>query len=196
MNKKASKITLFNKNHITITKETNVKNDYSFVDVKNVSAREFPSTREVQKVKCESPLGFYYTKEVYITKQGKSSDTRVITICSSTETYVITYLISYNQNTINVDLRPWEVCEGEKSMPEHFIFTLKDIIDKILLIVDENKIKIEYNGGFQNRQNHEFKWLKDTIYKELFGSTKGIRFQTDKEKILSHGFDLKTSFRK
>lgn len=34
------------------------------------------------------------------------------------------------------------------------------------------------------------------LYRDLFGNEKGIRFQTDSEKIISHGFDLKTSFRK
>ena len=34
------------------------------------------------------------------------------------------------------------------------------------------------------------------IYTDLFGDKNGIRFQTDSEKIMSHGFDLKYSFRK
>ena len=34
------------------------------------------------------------------------------------------------------------------------------------------------------------------VFKELFGNVNGPRFQTNEEKILAHGFDLKTSFRK
>ena len=38
--------------------------------------------------------------------------------------------------------------------------------------------------------------LRNKVFTDIFGSPKGIRYQTNEEKILSHGFDLKTSFRK
>lgn len=196
MKKKATRTTLFNKNHITIIKDSNVKNDYSYVNIRSVYASDSDYCNRVKKIiKCKSPLGFYYNKTTYVNKFNKSSSTNVIEVNGPNETYVITYLTHYNQNSIGTDLRPWEVCEGEKSMPEHFIFALKDIIDKILIFVEENKLKIieRYVLGESKYQN--VKWLKDILYRDLFGSTKGIRFQTDKEKILSHGFDLKTSFR-
>lgn len=196
MAKKSVKTTLFNKNHITITKESNMKNVITYVDVRNIITYEknfIP--REKQIIKCESPLGFYYNKETYIQKNNNYSNLRVIEVILSSEKYIISYLLHYNQNSISNSLRPWDVCENEKSMQEHFIFTLKEIIDKILNIAEENKLVIKTNYPYEKQDNKAFKWLKDTLYIELFGSTKGIRFQTDKEKIISHGFDLKTSFR-
>ena len=158
--------------------------------------KEILGDRVKKIIRCKSPLGFYYDKTTYVNKHKKSSSTQIIEVCGSNENYVITYVTHYNQNRIGTDLRPWEVCEGEKSMPEHFIFALKDIVDKILVFVEENKLKIKEHHFFDKSENQDVKWLKDTLYRDLFGSTKGIRFQTDKEKILSHGFDLKTSFRK
>ena len=197
MAKKATKTTLFNKNHITITKDSNVKNDYPYVNVRSVYTSDSDYSNRVKKIiRCKSPLGFYYDKTTYVNKHNKSSSTQIIEVYGANENYVITYITHYNQNSIGTDLRPWEVCEGEKSMPEHFIFALKDIVDKILVFVEENKLKIKEHHFFDKSENQDVKWLKDILYRDLFGNTKGIRFQTDKEKILSHGFDLKTSFRK
>ena len=36
---------------------------------------------------------------------------------------------------------------------------------------------------------------KREIFTDLFGYPEGPKYQTNEEKILSHGFDLKTSFR-
>lgn len=77
-------------------------------------------------------------------------------------------------------------------MQEHFIYDLKNVIDSILeRIKSEKRIKITNNS-----YSTDFIQLKNMIYTDLFGDKNGIRFQTDSEKIISHGFDLKYSFRK
>lgn len=197
MTKRASKITLFNKNHISIIKEINIKNNQNYVNFRELFKNEgYYDHKPYNQIKCKSPLGFYYIKKTPVTKYDKTYGANVFEILLPTEKYVITYLHSFNHNHIGTDLRPWEIFEGEKSMQEHFIMALKDIIDNILNIIQDNKLEIITYKGCPNSATKSFQWLKDLLYIDLFGSTKGIRFQTDSEKILSHGFDLKTSFRK
>ena len=74
------------------------------------------------------------------------------------------------------------------------ITSLMNEINKLLDIISENKL--QYNPYKEDNYKPSLDNLRKIIYKEVFGSEKGIRFQTDQEKILSHGFDLKTSFRK
>jgi hypothetical protein len=38
--------------------------------------------------------------------------------------------------------------------------------------------------------------IKNEVYEYLYGNKNGLRVMTDEQKILAHGFDLKTSFRK
>ena len=81
-------------------------------------------------------------------------------------------------------------------MSEHFIFDLKDCIDKLLDFIRFEKILIIECYSFSNNIERDLNYVKNMLYRDLFGNEKGIRFQTDSEKIISHGFDLKTSFRK
>ena len=50
MAKKATKTTLFNKNHITITKDSNVKNDYSYVNVRSVYTNDSDYSNRIKKI--------------------------------------------------------------------------------------------------------------------------------------------------
>lgn len=204
MAKKNKKTTLFNKNHITIIKEEHPYNDSNYATTRTVIADDYTQKRNYwdkdnyEDVKCVSKLGFYYTKRIYKPKVSKSSvrETRVIDIYLNNKNYTITYTLRANGNSIDKDLRPWEVNENEKAMQEHFITALKNLIDNIIDELLENKTKVvKYNYWYKG-DNESIKYLKDLLYKELFGSVKGIMFQTDSEKIIAHGFDLKTSFRK
>lgn len=195
--------TLFNKNHISITKIENTLNDKEGIESIRSTGGYYPHYAErkhyefVDVVK-ESPLGFYYTKSEQRVKQG-SPDIREVRwkgtnsiggyeIKLKTTTYKISYVNKSGENTVTTDgLRPWEVVSGDGTMPEHLIFALKDVIDSIITIAEDHKLKFANGAGAD--------CLKKYLYRTMFGNEKGIRFQTDSEKILSHGFDLKTSFR-
>lgn len=189
-----SRTTLFNKNHITITKDTYKPINVNSVHISTSTNFAYDKKyykRKVETVRCISKLGFYYDK-VINTPPTKTYNTtlRIISVTLPKTSYFINYIIEYNDNKINADMRPWDMHEDDKAMPDHYILALKDIIDKILDDVKDNKSNITIDAISRN-----FNFLKQILYKEIFGSEKGIRFQTNEEKILAHGFDLKTSFR-
>lgn len=81
--------------------------------------------------------------------------------------------------------------------------SLLEEINKLLDILSDNKIKPNVCKTAYSYSNYKsysgeitISDLKIILYEELFGDKNGIRYQTDSEKIVSHGFDLKTSFRK
>lgn len=169
----------------------------------------------------ESPLGFYYTKQVCVNLDEQLKDPMMgyastpmktlrkltIRIDSSTE-YVLTYPIrnedvsircSYYQTAAEV--RPWQLLD-KTSMEDHFIFDLFDVLNKIFTEAGENDLKL-----YEERKSYVYsgtKWsitsnwreVQMDVYKQMFGDKNGPRFQTNEEKILAAGFDLKTSFRK
>ena len=194
------KKTLFSKNHITISKTKNVDHTTPYVEFKIISNGSVcvPCTRKTIDVIKESPLGFKYkTKEtVKIDNSVNTEDKFIVNVYLKKEEYEIVYPIVYGENRVDNETRPWDIVEGDKSMPEHFIFDLKKVIDDIFDIIEGNKLQIvdRYNTTYPYSMSYQE--LHDKIYVHLFGNKKGIRFQTDDEKILSHGFDKITSFRK
>lgn len=198
--------TLFNKNHITITKTENpgsfIKNHdgiYSlYTRGRDPYYYRYKNMYEKVKVVKESPLGFYYTKEEQRLKPGIERDNKDVNDISGYEVivgntiYKISYVSASGDNKIKPTedgLRPWQVVAGDGSMPEHLIMALKDVLDSIITVVEDNKLTFTNN-------NYGAEYFRKSLYRDFFGNEKGIRFQTDSEKILSHGFDLKTSFRR
>lgn len=201
MSKRIKETNLFNKNHIRIVRIDNCENNYEYYEFRSKHDEHYskPNRYGIQdlfeEVKCTSPLGFYYTKRVYKTRKEMFTKYRELVIKLHTQTYIFTYVEGYNGVYIGNDIRPWEICEGEKSMKDHMINSLMVEINKLLGIISDNKLQYSpYEESSYHRISVDD--LRKVIYKEVFGSDKGIRFQTDQEKILSHGFDLKTSFRK
>lgn len=199
MANKNKKTTIFNKNHIMIIKE-NMQNEVCSVSYRNINNYHYTNNyfkRIENKVKCESPLGFYYYKTEYIHEPNNNSHSTIseFVIKLPTKTYTITYINSYESTCLNDDIRPWLIHPSDKPIPEHFIYDLKRIIDNILDEINGYKISINYYTGDYTSPK-DYKWLHDILYENLFGNVNGIRFQTDSEKIIAHGFDLKTSFRK
>jgi hypothetical protein len=77
--------------------------------------------------------------------------------------------------------------------------TTKDRVDKDRL----NPVKrwddsyyCKYEGLETTRFVGDMTEVKKEIFTDLFGYPDGPKYQTNEEKILAHGFDLKTSFRK
>lgn len=201
MSKRIKETNLFNKNHIRIVRIDNCENNYQYYEFNSkCEDNSYGFNRSkiydlYDEVKCVSPLGFYYTKRVYKTQEHSFTKYRKLVINLYTQTYIFTYIEGYNGVYIGSDVRPWEIYEGEKSMKDHMITSLMNEINKLLDIISDNKLQYNLYEEYDSKKL-SVEDLRKTIYKEVFGSDKGIRFQTDQEKILSHGFDLKTSFRK
>lgn len=94
---------------------------------------------------------------------------------------------------IGVDKRPWEIVPGDEGLNDNMIQSLLSDVNLMFQFSSDNKIKTYSNRSNSNLPISE---LKDMVYMNLFGRKDGIKFQTDSEKIVSHGFDLKESFRK
>jgi hypothetical protein len=133
----------------------------------------------------ESPLGFYYKsfEEVPYQKEQKVG-VKVIThhifVTLYNTTYHISYLVKCGDTKIGFDSRPWDICIGDMSMREHFIKALQKILDGIFTSAGHIK---------------ECARTKEKVYTELFGNPKGYTTVSNDIKIVSHGFDLKESFR-
>ena len=210
MSKRQKKITLFSKNHITITKTENVNNLSKYVicnKINNSSIKcDYISRKKneyyVDVIK-ESPLGFKYIEQEKRYRNQPKDESKyykelyIVNIYLEKTEYEFVYPILYNHTHIGKENRPWDIVEGDKSISEHFIFALKNEIDKLFEVIKENKLTIHKRGTYYSgNKNLTYQELHDKIYEDVFGDKRGIRFQTDEEKILAHGFDKVTSFRK
>lgn len=208
---------LFNKNHINLTK-TQLRDsvDIPYFKVERITngtvynwykKRWVPTQTFVEEK--ESPLGFVYTKKKIIKSHWEQENIQnendlkrpkmfSFSIRVGKYLYNMAYPVGKNQSLsserISIDVRPWEIIDKE-AMPEHFIDDLFNIVNDLVHIIREANICKSRNN------ENEFKdWDKEQfinqLYIDLFGSVKGPVYQTNDEKILSHGFDLVTSFRK
>ncbi len=137
--------------------------------------------------KCISPLGFYYYKDVSHIKAKKVHDEvgirckHVIGITGGY--YEITYLAQLNDTSIGHETRPWDLIGN--GIEDHLVKDLERLLSNLIVSLEDYGYKKDYLKEFKN-----------TLFIDLFGSVDGIKTQTNEGKILSHGFDLKTSFRK
>lgn len=212
---------LFSKNHITITK-TECKNNTYFCYYEDViidswfnktsswHGKHYIPTKTITETK-ESPLGFVYTKkktvkghwEYGLSTQNSAELKRPVmksfNIYLSDYVYNVAYPIKSGRNPfdteIGVDMRPWDIIDNV-SMPDHFITDLFNVLNNIVDDIRKNNVvkKINNNSVWPEDWDRE-KFIYD-LYVDIFGNHKGPRHQTNDEKIVSHGFDLKTSFRK
>ena len=184
---------LFNKARIIITKTIlgNPKKRNSYIRINSISTSSnnlnyYNNHRKRKTIKCKSPLGFWYTKTIYQgnnTNDKSSSTTKVIEFYKGDIKYDISYLTEYNGTKIGIETRPWNIGTDSCSMPDHQINALLRIIKNL---IEESK------GAEIQTSHHDF---QNTLMTDLFGNPKGPRFQSDEEKIISHGFDPKISFR-
>ena len=181
-------ITLFNKAEIKFTKEI-FKENIELNDGTDYLAQEFrkvikDETKKKRLVIKRSDLGFWYraedrTPSIREFLDFKSYKFRIrntkYELIFPFEHTVINDLIPISTK-IDIDTRPWELTEG---MDDHFVGDLLKTLDDFFIDTCPEYLKKE----------------KGKIYKLLFGYKDGPKFQTNDQKILSHGFDLKESFR-
>lgn len=221
MNKE--KIThIFNRNHIEILKIERPEGMYPSEGTGSVAKYKYDPgnnrkyTIKKETIKKESPLGFYYTqtkeRKIYSNDENSNAIGRtIIQYRKDNIIYQLKYVTQFNDN-ISTDkedgIRPWDVYPGDKDFPDHMITALVKDVENYFEEAANRKIdfyKYKYNGFYWNSyydgssaidEKIIIKELRDNVFKDLFGNVKGPRFQSNKEKIIAHGFDLKTSFRK
>lgn len=210
--------TLFNKNHILFdVYDTNIhQQSYIILEKQHNTSNKTdfsykkPKKQTFEIVRTKSPLGFYYDKIIYNTEQSsRSNDSRntymkIWTFYIGSKTYKLSYYVEYNGTHVNQEIRPWDICEGDKSMPDHYVNALLTELNNMFAdikvlkskdILDTSSYEVSSWNRF-NKYNIKDNDKKREIFTDLFGYPEGPKYQTNEEKILSHGFDLKTSFRK
>lgn len=211
--------TLFNKNHILFDVYDNniyqqsyiiLEKQYNKSNKTDFSYNKKPKKQTIEIVRTKSPLGFYYDKIIYNTESAsRSHDSRttcmkIWTFYIGSKTYKLSYYIEYNGTHVNQEIRPWDICEGDKSMPDHYVNALLTELNNMFAditvlknkdILDTSSYEVKSWNRF-NTYNIKDNDKKREIFTDLFGYPEGPKYQTNEEKILSHGFDLKTSFRK
>jgi hypothetical protein len=204
MSKREKIITLYSRNGIKITKTTNMKNEsypYSFSFRTHqviIESNEHLSDKERYKgieKQFTSKLGFYYWKKIYdnYKEVKKSYEVNSYTLELGSTKYELEYPTKIeNNNTeqkIGIDSRPWDLLPGYKGMPQNFIDALLKETKKFLDLVEDNWKSIK------TPENFNIEHLRKRVMIELFGYEDGPKIQPNDIKILSHGFDLKESFR-
>ena len=147
-----------------------------------------------RRVKCISPLGFYYYKDInnaHTKVTYKEQGTRRKYIIKFVGGYYeISYLTSFNNTTIGHETRPWDLVGN--GIADHFIKDLEKVMNDIVSFLRDN-VGYTPSVGYSKKDIDEFKY---NVFVDLFGDPDGMKAQTNEGKILSHGFDLKMSFRK
>lgn len=200
--------TLYSRNGIRIVKTENLQNNslnrkWCFEKAMRVERLEnLPETNRrdgsgyVVK-RCESPLGFYYTTTEWVgydtSKKPKSVTYKKYIIWLDTTKYELEYPTEYSSNNmtqhIDVDMRPWDILPGYNGMPDNMVNALvREINGFIDLLYEYKKLLDGLNLTPES--------YRKSIMIDLFGYEDGPKIQPNDIKILSHGFDLKASFRK
>ena len=206
--------TLFNRNRITLTEES-VISEEAYVILENGYLSDtledndgrFEKKVKYERVKVtrklESPLGFYYYKDEWVTEEIEKTKNPHVSLCEikligKKHKYSLSYPISQNGIKVSTETRPWNIVGGYKSLPDHFIQDLYSDLEAIFSELNGDKAIVKRKNGMYTliKSGESLGHFKKNLYLQLFGNTKGPREQTNSEKILAHGFDLKESFRK
>ena len=207
---------LFNKNHVVISKIENPQTPMWGVPIIHYASdgsygyRHTWDNYEAKEriVKKKSPLGFYYKCKERVPRKGSltkncGSDKVIITFPAPGEKntfYEMKYFKRCGENCIGGEdgLRPWDVYTGDSDFPDHMLEALVKEANNFFDVLEASKSDGFYEQvswySKSDKPRHSVKEAKRLIFKDLFGNEKGPRFQTNDEKILAHGFDLKTSF--
>ena len=209
--------TKFNKNHITIEEIEYPEfcpypiNAIVYETYHTSGPRYYwdPEKKIEKVIRKVSPLGFYYNKiETEIVRQSdrNKSDVRewiVLSYRHEDTLYRMKFLTKWDDIAVygrEDSIRPWEVAPGDKSLNDNMLNALENDVKNFFTNAELFKINTVYKRTDWRGQTEDYHGsltdLRNEIYKYLYGNIKGIRFQTDMEKLLAHGFDPKYSFRK
>ena len=200
--------TLYSRNGIRIVKTENLKNNSlnkKWCFEKAMRVERLENLPEANKrdgsgyvvKRYESPLGFYYTTTEWVgcdtSKKPKSVTYKKYIIWLDTTKYELEYPTEYSSNNmtqhIDVDMRPWDILPGYNGMPDNMVNALVREINGFIDLLYEYKKSLD--GLNLTPESY-----RKSIMIDLFGYDDGPKIQPNDIKILSHGFDLKESFRK
>lgn len=200
--------TLYSRNGIRIVKTENLQNNSlnkKWCFEKAMRVERLENLPEANKrdgsgyvvKRYESPLGFYYTTTEWVgcdtSKKPKSVTYKKYIIWLDTTKYELEYPTEYSSNNmtqhIDVDMRPWDILPGYNGMPDNMVNALVMEINGFIDLLYEYKKSLD--GLNLTPESY-----RKSIMIDLFGYEDGPKIQPNDIKILSHGFDLKESFRK
>ena len=206
---KEKKITYFSRNGVRITKTLYVDMTKESNKRDNGRAIVTMTTQVIEKgnpgvkvkahdeiIRKASKLGFWYNKVTHHDEQivGKEPDKKAvilgISLLSDGTRYELEYPKSYDGERPGIEARPWDLLPGYQGMPGHFV---GDLYKETVNFLDTVEDLTESFSGL-----HYSKWedVRKDVMRDLFGPTGKPETQPNDIKILSHGFDLKDSFRK
>ena len=119
--------------------------------------------------------------------------------------YEMIYPIKCGDISINKETRPWDLLPGTNGIEDHFITDLYKEVIKFFDICEDERIGYQISparyGYYKTDAVYakDMGWVNDVrkeVLIDLFGDEKGPSVNYNDIKILSHGFDLKQSFRK
>ena len=200
--------TLYSRNGIRIVKTENLQNNSlnkKWCFEKAMRVERLENLPEANKrdgsgyvvKRYESPLGFYYTTTEWVgcdtSKKPKSVTYKKYIIWLDTTKYELEYPTEYSSNNmtqhIDVDMRPWDILPGYNGIPDNMVNALVREINGFIDLLYEYKKSLD--GLNLTPESY-----RKSIMIDLFGYEDGPKIQPNDIKILSHGFDLKESFRK
>jgi hypothetical protein len=213
--------TYFNKNHITIQRIENPEyfdltdGEATYEEQITSNRTEIwannwwdPGTKTVEKVKKVSPLGFYYyvTKEIVKYRNNRYRENvrgqYIVSYRLGNNKYILKFLTRWDDAEVRRtedSIRPWEVCPDDKGFSDNMLNSLvsdlNDFFDR-MRTTGIDKVCRSSDRKFPGYRAYNVSEMQIEVNELMFGNRKGLRFQTDKEKIESHGFDTKYSFRK
>ena len=183
---------------------------------KNTKVEIIPAKKAwTETITRESKLGFYY----YQTIEHKAEAPKIINhdkYDSATykklvfkfadKRYEMIYPINCGGISINRETRPWDLLPGTTGIEDHFITDLYREVIKFFNICEDERIgyqikPTQYGFGSSKKATYaeDMSWVNNVrkeVLIDLFGDEKGPTINYNDIKILSHGFDLKQSFRK
>lgn len=188
---------------------------YLSLKKKNSHVEIIPAKKAwTETIKRESKLGFYYYQIV----EHKAEPQKIINhdrydgatykklvFKFDDKRYEMIYPIKCGDISINRETRPWDLLPGTTGIEDHFISDLYREVIKFFDICEDEKIKYEISAksyGFYHYDavySKDMSWVDDMrkeVLRDLFGNENGPSVNYNNIKILSHGFDLKQSFRK
>ena len=204
---KEKKIIMFSRNGVKITKTLYldmtkrqnqadrdiIKTGY-LTEVLEREAPTAPTQGHYEVTRIASRLGFWYDKKTWIPSSSgtngvsKAAGYRMISLVTGTTRYEMVYPVSYHDVKVGTEARPWDILPGYQGMPAHFVGDLYREATKFLDTLE--------TAPWISDKSPSWPELRKRTMTDLFGITGKPEVQPNDIKILSHGFDLKESFRK
>lgn len=209
--------TVFSKSHILIQKfklkvKANVLIGINKTTTKVISDPE-------KKVRIKSPLGFFYEKTICSQTKAMITKSREFYFFIRRTEYLLSYPVQYSETGMEVksvsqEERPWNIIPDDKSLKDNEISWLFQKLNLLFIELEKEKSEIITQETYLGNDNNivgigipailpkdviNFQSVSEArsfVMKDLFGYSEGPLQQTNNQKILSHGFDLKSSFRK